>query len=159
MTHVPTNASALSTLIVRSAVVVPTTLVQLSPQHVFDFADYLDEHELSDVFANDDELRGAATGEVFLDALPMVEIAPDVLFWLKEHHCFMFSGCCRVAHAEHALIADLLTDYQGNCWEAQGYTTVAASALEVSIALELRGCPTLLQLELLGASPQGSSLL
>jgi hypothetical protein len=43
---------------------------------------------------------------------------------------------------------DLLTDYQGNHWEAQGYAAIAVSALEASIALELHGCPTLLQLEL-----------
>jgi hypothetical protein len=148
MTQSPTNVSTLSTLVSHSAVVVPTTLVQIPQQHVFAFADYLDEQELTDVFANGDVLRNAAAGGVFLDILPMVEIAPNVVSWLKEHRCPRLPGCCRVARAENDLMIDLLTDYQGNQWDTQGYAAIAASALEVSIALELRGCPTLLQLEL-----------
>lgn len=160
MTQVLTSVSILSTLVSCSALVIPTTLVQIPQHHVFDFADYLDEQDLSDVVANGDVLRSAAPGGVFLDILPLTEVAPDVVSWLKEHHCPRFPGYCRVALAQYAYMADLLADYPGNSWEAQGYTAIAASALEVSIALELRGYSTLLQLELPGASPQaGSSLL
>jgi hypothetical protein len=160
MTHVLTNVSTLSAIVSCSALVVPTTLVQVPQHHVFDFADYLDEQDLSDVIANGDVLRSATTGNVFLDILPIAEVAPNVVSWLKEHRCPRFSGCCRVALAPYALMADLLAEYPGNSWEAQGYTAIAASALEVSVALELRGCSTLLQLELSDASPQlGSSLL
>jgi hypothetical protein len=147
MANALTNASTLSELVSRWAVVVPTTLVQIPQEHVFAFADYLDENELSDVFANGDTLRSSACSGIFLDAIPMMQLAPDVLYWLDEHHCRRLPGCCRIALSDHAVITDLLIDYQGNRWDAQGYTAIAASALEVSIALELRRCPTLLQLE------------
>jgi hypothetical protein len=147
MANVLTNASTLSDLVSRWAVVVPTTLVQIPQKHVLAFADYLDEHELTDVFANGDTLRSSAGGGIFLDAVPMMQLAPEVYYWLRERHCPRLPGCCRVALSDKAVITDLLIDYQGNCWDAQGYTAIAASALEVSIALELRGCPTLLQLE------------
>jgi hypothetical protein len=152
MTQVLTSVSILSALVSCSAVVVPTTLVQIPQHRAFDFADYLDEQDLSDVVANNDVLRSAAPGGVFLDILPMAEVAPDAVFWLKEHSCPRLPGCCRVALAQYALMADLLTEYPGNSWEAQGYTAIAASALEVSVALELRGCSTLVQLELPAAS-------
>jgi hypothetical protein len=152
MTNALTTIAPLSDSVSRRAVVVPTTLVQIPQKHVLDFADYLDKLELSDVFANGDTLRNSACGGAFLDAISMIQLAPEALYWLDEQHCPRLPDCCRVALADKAVITDLLIDYQGTCWDAQRYTAIAASALEVSIALELCGCPTLLQLELPGVS-------
>ncbi len=149
----------LSTLPSRSTVVTSTPIVCLPGRLSEDFAFYLEKHESCEVMLEQQVvdswlLKNPASGDFLLDLARLSSIAPDAVWWLKQRYCHTISGC-RVEWGEESTkdtLEQLLLDYEGDTWEDFGYTLIEASAVEISIALELRDCPCLLQLELPGAS-------
>ena len=144
------------TLNSRNAVVTSTPLVSLSAERAYDLATYLKEHDLAEVMlehrvADSEMLKNPAADGFFLDLAQLSSVAPGALLWLKQCRCQLVSGC-RIELCEESALEDLLMDYQGDIWEEFGYALIAASAVEISIALELREYPCLRQLELPGAS-------
>ena len=132
--------------------VVPTAIIHLSAQQAEDFANYLEAQHLADTVQEQrvldvEALTHSPETGCSLDQERMGDACPDALLWLQEQWPHRCAGC-RVERYEEAVMEDLLKDYQGSQWDRQGYAVIVASAIEIAIALELRGCPTLLQLEL-----------
>lgn len=138
----------------RQAAVVSTTICHLSAREALDFADYLESQNLADTLLDQRILNCTVLKEpseegFFLDQMLIAPASSDAVQWLRDRRCHRFAGC-RVSLYEAAAMDDLLEDYQGGRWDNQGYTVVVASAIEIAIALELRECPCMLQLELPG---------
>lgn len=136
----------------RPTTVVPTTIAHLSAEVAQDFAAYLEAQHLAETVQEQcvldiEVLAHPPETGYYLDQERMGDVCPDALLWLTERRVRRCAGC-RVERYEETVMEDLLMEYQASQWDTQGYTVIAASVIEVSMALELRGCPTLLQLEL-----------
>src|SRR5262249_50337530 len=131
---------------------VGTTVVQLSSQQAADFADFLETHQLDEPLREQGILSctwlRTQVEPILLDLSLLAHATLDAYYWLKDRWCPLSMGC-RVASCSEPLLSALLFHYQGCRLPEQQYALIAASSIEVSVALEiLHDAPTLLQLEL-----------
>jgi hypothetical protein len=136
------------------ATVVSTTAIHLTARQALDFAEYLEAENAAEILLehrvlDSKTLKEPSEDGFFLDQALLAQVSPDAVNWLEQHGCSRLPGCRVAQHTGEVMDNLLSADYRGGRWDT--YAVIIASALEISIALELRECPCLLQLELPGA--------